>query len=239
MTESLDDLKISTKRTKKGTKIAGSFEGKMGALIAYVKSRVTGEHVNEEEIDYYVPPRIRMLQGIVEQVLPAIFDSASIILLCENLEKLPMSGFKTWVEQTVNLLPKHMLLAATVNVCDLDASTLKMCYDNFSHPLQMESINDVAKLGEFIDGRMVNYSRTGKPPIEFDQGALAVLLDRSGGNLRESFGYCYSALQKFKHNVDEEMMLEAIADFDAPKFKVLNETDKGLLSLLSSEHPST
>jgi predicted transcriptional regulator len=35
------------------------------------------------------------------------------------------------------------------------------------------------------------------------------------------------------------MMEEAIADFDAPKFKVLNETDKGLLSLLSSEHPFT
>lgn len=235
----LDDLEISTKRAKKGTKIASSFEGKLGALIAYVKGRVSGEQVKEEEIEYYVPPRIRRLQGIVEQVLPAIFDSASAILLCENLEKLPMSGFKTWVEQTVNLLPKHILLAATANVCDLDSGTLKMCYDNFSVTLQMESIDKSAKLGEFIDGRMVNYSKAAKPPIRFDEGAITALLDRTGGNLRESFRYCYSALQKFKGDVGEDMMEEAIGDVDAPKFAVLSETDKGLLSLLSSERPST
>ena len=233
----LDDLKISTKRTKKGTKIASSLEGKLGALIAYVKGRVSGEQVKEEEIEYYIPPRIRQLQGIFQQVLPAIFDSASAIVLCENLEKLPMSRFKTWVKQTINLLPKHVLLAATANTCELDLGTLKMCNDNFSVTLQMESINEAAKLGEFIDGRMANYSKNAKPPIRFDNGAITALLDRTGGNLRESFKYCYSALQKFKRDVNEDMMEEAIADVDTPTFTVLNETDKKLLSLLSSEGP--
>jgi hypothetical protein len=234
----LDDLKISTKRTKKGTKIASSLEGKLGAIVAYVKGRVSGEQVKEEEIEYYIPPRIRQLQGIFQQVLPAIFDSASAIVLCENLEKLPMSEFKAWVKQTINLLPKHILLAATANICELDPSTLQTCYDNFSVPLKMESVNETAKLREFIDGRMANYSRDAKPPIRFDDNAIAALLDRTGGNLRESFRYCYSALQKFKRNVDETMMEKAIEDVDAPRFAVLNETDKKLLSLLSSEGPS-
>lgn len=230
----LDELNISRKKEKKGTKITSAVEGKLGALIAYVKAKVSGEEIEEEEIEYYVPPRIRRLQGLVEHVLPAIFDSTSPILLCENLEKLPIAAFKQWVKQTVNLLPSNVLLAATANINELDSDTLKMCYDNFSIPLQMEKIGEITKLREFIEGRMINYSMAVQPPIKFDDGAITALLDRTGGNLRESFRYCYSALQKFKRDISADMMIEAMTDVDAPRFEVLNETDRKLLGQLTS-----
>lgn len=231
---SLAELRISAKTEKKGSKISSSVEGKLGALVAYVKGRISGEDINEKDIEYYVPPRIRRLEGIVEEVLPAIVDSTSPILLCENLEKLSMPMFETWVKQTINLLPKHVLLAATANICDLDSSTLKLCYDNFSVTLQMEKIDEITKLRGFVEGRITNYSNNTQPPIRFDDEAIEALLDRTGGNLRECFRYCYSALQKFKSNIDRGRIEEAMADVDAPRFQVLNETDKELLGLLSS-----
>jgi hypothetical protein len=237
--KSLDELRISAKTEKRGSKTASSIEGKLGAVIAHIKGQISGEKINEKEIEYYVPPRIRRLEGIVEQVLPAIIESTTPVLLCENLEKLPNELFEKWVKHTVNLLPKHVLLAATANICDLDPSTLKMCYDSFSVTLQMEKINEAAKLKEFVQGRMANYSNKTRPLIRFDDGTITALLDRSDGNLRECFRYCYSALQKFKRDIDKDMIENAMADVDAPRFQVLNETDRELLSLLSSGEQMT
>lgn len=231
----LEDLAITRKTGKKTYKSVASVEGKLGALIAHIKGRIGAEEEEAERVEYYVPPRIRKLQGIAEQVLSVVFDSVSTIVLCDNLEKLTNPELKSFITEVASLLPSNISMVATANVTELDPNTLQKCYDNFDVPLLMDKVDTAPKLREFIEARMTSYSKTRKPPIFFDEGAVEMLLERTGGNLRESFRYCYFAIQKFKKDINKKMMLEAIRDCDAPRFEVLSETDNKLLEFLASQ----
>jgi polyhydroxyalkanoate synthesis regulator phasin len=231
----LDELQIVRKKGAKAERLAASIEGKLGAVLAYLKAKIGAEETKVEEIEYYVPPRLRKLEGIASTVLPVIFDSVQVAVLCDNLEKLPDSEFKEFLRELITALPTNILLVVTANITELEPQTLERCYQAFDVPLLMDKIDSLEKLAEFIDGRMIKHSLDGKLSIRFERDAIALLLDRTGGNLRETFRYCLFALQRFKTDIKEAMMLEAIRDCDAPRFEVFSETDKKLLKYLATE----
>ena len=128
-----------------------------------------------------------------------------------------------------------MNIAATANITELQPKAVERCYEVFDVPILMERIDSPEKLAEFIEGRMAKHARMGKAPIHFDGKSLEFPLDRTGGNLRESFRYCLFALQRSKGDVKGSVMLEAIRDCDAPRFEVLNETDRKVLDFFVRE----
>jgi len=235
----LDDLKVISKKGRKGEKLAASVEGKLGAIVAYIKGKLGSEEIKAEEFEYFVPPRLRKLEGIATNLLPAIFDALPAAVLCDNLEKLPEAQFLAFVTEVIAALPNSVNIAATANIAELQPRTLQRCYEAFDVPILMERIDSPGKLTEFIEGRMAKHAKTGKPPIHLDSKALKFLLDRTGGNLRESFRYCLFALQRSKGDVKGSMMLEAIRDCDAPRFEILSETDRKLLDFLAREEDAS
>jgi len=94
----LHELQIVRKKGAKGEKLTASIEGKLGAVLAYLKAKIGAEESKVEEVEYYVPPRLRKLEGIANSVLPALFDTVQVAILCDNLEKLPDSEFKEFLE---------------------------------------------------------------------------------------------------------------------------------------------
>ena len=72
--------------------------------------------------------------------------------------------------------------------------TLEKCYQSFDVPLLMDKIDSLEKLAEFVDGRMIIHSSGGRSRVRYEREAIALLLERAGGNLRETFRYCLFAL---------------------------------------------
>lgn len=230
----LKDLAISSDTQKKSSKTAASLEGKIGAVIAYLKGTIKQEEGGEDKIEIYVPPRIRKLEGICTQLLPALFDSVPVFIICEDLDKLSDSEIKVFLNETIPLLPPSTLIAVSANVLGLDPSIRKDCSDVLHVPLRMAKIDTPEKLREFIDGRMCKFSEGGKPRISFDNKSVEMLFDRTGGNLRQTFRYCYVALQMFKKNITEQMILEAIKECDLPFLEGLSDNDKQTLDYLAT-----
>ena len=126
------------------------------------------------------------------------------------------------------------MFVTTGDLTEIDSQTLKKCYDVFDIPVMMEKIDTASKLRQFIDGRIKAYSIEGIPRIAIDQKAIEALMDRTEGNLRECFRYCFFALQKFKTDIDESLITEAILECDRPRFEVLDELDRRILGTLAS-----
>jgi hypothetical protein len=130
------------------------------------------------------------------------------------LKKIPEAQFLEFVTRVIAGLPNNVNIAATANITELQPKAVERCYGVFDVPILMERIDSPEKLAEFIEGRMAKHARMGKAPIHFAGKSLEFPLDRTGGNLRESFRYCLFALQRSKGDVKGSVMLEAIRDCD-------------------------
>lgn len=230
----LEDLEVIKRKKTKKIKSAAEIEGKIGALLASIRGKIAAEGTKGEEIEYYIAPRIRRLEGIFNEFLPLLFTSFEGILICDNLEKLSLKDFKRFLIDTVQTLPDNILFVTTGDLTKIDAQTLDKCYDVFDIPIMMEKIDKASELRQFIDGRLKAYSLDQPPKISVDQKSIEALMDRTDGNLRECFRYCFFALQKSKTDISDSMITEAIIQCDRPRFEVLDELDKKILITVAS-----
>jgi hypothetical protein len=229
----LEELNIIELREKKTSKEHIGLEGKLFSLISMITGKYSLEEGKEAEKEYYVTPRIVKLERIVSELLPTIFEEIPILVVADNLEKCSKEGFHSFLTEVANLVPVNVLLITTGSLADVDSRTIQKCYDVFDFVLQMDLLNTKEKLKGFVVGRMNAYCKTGHNPPDFDDKAVELLLNRTGGNLRETFRYCSWALQKFKKDISEPMMLEAMAEVDAPRFQVMDEYDQKIISILA------
>jgi len=230
----LDELNVIRIKKTKAIKDNAEIEGKIGALIASIKGKIASEESKGEEIEYYIAPRFKKLRGIFEEFLPILFESFEAVLICDNSEKLSQNDFKQMIADVIEVLPENLLFITTADISETEKSVLKKFYDTFGIVFMIEDIDEVDELELFVDGRIKAYSINGVPKISFEKKAIATLLNRTRGNLRESFRYCFSAIRIFEGNITEERMNKAIMECDRPKFEILDELDQQILSFLSS-----
>jgi DNA-binding transcriptional ArsR family regulator len=237
--EKLDDLQIVKRKKESQEKVKGEVESKIGALIASIRAKIGAEEVKGEEVEYYVAPRVRRLEGIFNDFLPILFSCFEGVLICDNMEKLGPTNFNTFMTEIVQMLPSNILFVTTGDVSKIDTPALRKCYDLFDILLMMEQIDTTSELELFINGRIKAYSTGKAPGITINKKAIEVLLERTEGNLRECFRYCFFALQKFKKDIDESLITEAILEVDKPRFEVLDELEKKIMNILSSYDEAT
>lgn len=237
--ERLDDLQIVKRKKESQIKVKAEVESKIGALIASIRAKIGAEEAKGEEVEYYVAPRVQKVEGIFNYFLPILFSYFEGVLICDNLEKLGSTSFNTFLTEIVQMLPSNILFITTGDISKIDTPALRKCYDLFDVLLMMEHIDTASELELFINGRVKAYSTGNVPRIAISKKAIEVLLERTGGNLRECFRYCFFALQKFKKDIDETLIAEAILEVDKPRFEVLDELEKRIMNILSSYDEAT
>lgn len=239
LNKKLDDLNVIKRKKGSQLKAKAEVESKIGILIASIRGKFAAEEAKSEEVEYYVAPRIQKLEGIFHYFLPLLFDSFEGVLICDNLEKLGSENFANFLTDIVQTLPSNILFITTGDLSKMYSDALKKCYDVFNVLLMMEQIDTASELGTFINGRIQAFSVGKAPRITVTSKAIEILLDRTGGNLRECFRYCFFALQKAKKDLDESSITHAILDVDRPRFEILDELDKRIMNVLSGLHEAS
>lgn len=160
---------------------------------------------------------------------------------------MPRSSIKRFsvAVQSIDSLPRNALVIATANQEEIGQSNMNFCYKVFDKLCQMKAIDEQA-LSEFILGRMKSFAVDGKPKVRMDPESIICLFERARGNLRETFRYCYSALESCVNStgtksisVTKRTVVAAIAEVDAPRFAAMDETDKLLLITIARSGKAT
>jgi len=237
--ERMEDLDIIELSAREIEKEKAGLEGKLTALVATITGKIEAEQEKGKERVYYVAPRIIKLERIVSELLPIIFDEMLTIVIADDLDKTQQTEFRAFLTEVAPLIPTNVLFVTTGGLAEVGSEMMKKCYEILDVCLLISPLDSIRTLGEFILGRMKAYGRKGYNLPDFDDGAIELLLDRASGNLRETFRYCYWALQKHKRSISEAMILEVIKEVDAPRFAAMGEADQRTLALLSEENEVT
>lgn len=230
----LTKLGVVSKKKLKSQEVGSEVGAKFSAIVAAISGKLTAKESTSEETEYYIPPRIKQLEAIYNELLPHIFDSASFMLLLDNLE----GGFSEisrehLLDEVIQTIPNSVLLVATANHEILTERSLRSkiptIFDGFLH---MEKV-DREKLETFVNRRMGNYAKHGKPKIAISKEAMDLIYDFTEGNLRDSFQLCFQALMKHKCNIDAKMIQEEIDQKCSLLLGGLGDTEKSVLHLLA------
>jgi len=235
----MEDLAIIELRRTEAGKQAFGVEAKLGALIASIAGKAEVEEGKGEERAYYITPRMTKLERIVSELIPAVLEEMSTVIIADNLEKSSQGQFRTFLTDVSGLVPGNALFVTTGIVTETDSETMRKCYDIFNTVLLMDPLDSPEKLKEFIERRIRGHCKTGHKAPTLRQEVIELLLDRANGNLRETFRYCYCAFQKFGTNITEATMLEAMQEVDAPRFAVMSEPELRTLNILAEGSDNT
>jgi DNA polymerase III delta subunit len=241
--KAVKELDIEEVGEEEASKIEGSIEAGLGGLIATLKAKV-GSGIESRRKVVYRPKVLVRTERIIEEILPSLFTQLRVLIILDNTEKLGEEAFHKVVE-AVDLLPRNALCIATANYEEIGQSNMNFCYKVFDSFCQMKAIDEAA-LAQFVNGRIESFAEGGKRKVNMEPEALASLFERTHGNLRETYRYCYSALESCdvanlskRISVTRRTIVRAISDVDAPRFAALDETDKLLLAALARTGKAT
>jgi hypothetical protein len=201
---------------------------------AEIEGKLSVNRSDGEELTYYIPRRTKQLEKLCLEIFQAVSVTKSILLICDSLEKLTKEQIRMLLEDTFPLLPTNILLVVTGDTARMDQPMLDCYYESFEIPLSMDNIESTTKLLTFITGRIKAYSIKSKTELVVDQQAAELLMDRTGGNLRECFRYCSFALPKTHHTITQQLMMEAILQCDKPRMDALEDIDRKILIALAA-----
>jgi len=233
--KTLKELDVEEVTEEEKDRIEGTIEGSLGAFIAAIKSKITGASEKGRKI-VYRPKTLVRTDRILQDILPSLLRQLRVLLIMDDTEKLQEDNFKSAVE-AIDRLPQNILLIATANYEEIGQSNMQLCYRVFDDQCMMRKI-DEASLSKFVKGRLDSFAVGGTSRINIDSRALAALHERTLGNLRDTFRYCYRALEANRTAITKAMMIKAIGDVDAPKFAALEQIDRILLASLSKSGKS-
>ncbi|MDP2925910.1 MAG: hypothetical protein Q8N99_06065 [Nanoarchaeota archaeon] len=167
------------------------------------------------------------------QILKEIFEQNPSVLIMDDLDKL--LNFKKhifFIKEVIDLLPKNIQVISTGDVNQIMNSRVivSMLYSIFDFPIVLGEIDSTEKLKEFVYGKMEAYA-INTQKIQFEEDIFKILLDRTHGNLRETFRYLSELLKLGKFSVDD--LINVIIKIDAGRLFSLDEIDKRTLLFLS------
>jgi len=154
-----------------------------------------------------------------------------VVIVADDLDKLSNKAFLNFIENVIDPLNIGLFLttAQMSHIENIEIAT-KM-NKIFDYLTLIEPIDTSEKLKTFVDGRINAYSK-GKPKIAIKDQFLDVILDRTRGNLRESF----RILSKFiEGKITEENLIETIRDVDLWRISSLDETTAKIFEALLKE----
>jgi hypothetical protein len=236
------ELDVEEVREEEREKVEASVESGIAGLIAYLKAKAGFSTETGRKVVYRPKVPIRT-ETILGDILPALFAQLPILTIFDNTEKLQQKEFRSTVD-AIDKLPRDALYIATANYEETAQPDMDLCVRVFGDSLKISPVEE-ASIGQFVAGRIKSYSVDAKPRVEFDPEALKSLFERTRGNLRDTFRYCFGALElcadvkKDSILIKRQMIVQAIADKDAPMFAVLKESDKLLLGALAKIEAST
>jgi len=247
LTKRMTDLEIielrkkEVEETKAGIEGRLNLQGRLSALVTVVTEiagAIEKKRAQEEEKAYYIAPRMTQLERVVNELLPTIFDVMQTLVVSDDLEK-EASLLGKFIDGVSYLIPSNVLFVTTGRKPEeIGSKGMGACYEVFDVPVVMTTLDSEEALEEFIVGRMKACCRKGSTPPEFDDAAIAMLVDRTGGNLRETFRYCSWALQKYKKDISRTMILQSMKEADAARLAALSDPENQTLSVLAGLGPS-
>lgn len=226
LNDRLTVLGIAKKTETVSKEVSAELSAKLIAVVAALSGKVGAKSAKSEEIEYYTPPRIKLLEAINNEVLPQIFQSADFMLLLDNAQA-------SLLTEVAQILPSNILLIATINDETFrDPEVYPKMTNAFHGNLPMPKI-ERSTLETFVNGRIKKFSKTGKPPITIDKAAMDLLHDFTRGNLRKSFQLCFQALMKHKRDIDANMLQGEINQECSMLAKSLDAIDAKIMNILA------
>jgi energy-coupling factor transporter ATP-binding protein EcfA2 len=222
--------------------VEGSVQGGLAGLIVSLKAKV-GFNLTTGRTVVYRPKTLVSKEIILGDILPALFNQLRFIIIFDDTEKLQRDDFLKAVE-AIGKLPPHALYMATANRGETKPSDMDLCLRVFRDSYTISPVDETS-IGKFVTGRIAHFAIDSEPRVEFDPGALSSLFERTLGNLRDTFRYCYGALEacadgnKGNIVVKRQIIVKAIADKDEPIFAALDEADKILLAIIAKSGVAT
>jgi hypothetical protein len=243
LAKAVKELDIEVVSEEEREKIEGSVEAGVGGLIATLRAKVTGQIATGRKVVYRPRGAVRT-ETILEDILPSLFNQLQTLIVFDNTEKLGPHLFRNAIE-ALDRLPRNILCIATGDSQEIGRSNMDLCYKVFDDFCPMKAVDEDA-IAEFVNGRLTSFSIDRKPKVRIQNDALKGLFERTRGNLRETFRYCYGALESSANAdvskpvvITRPMVVKAIADVDAPRFAALDEYDTFLMKTIAKSSGST
>lgn len=86
---------------------------------------------------------------------------------------------------------------------------------------------------------MKAFARGDTIPIHFPDNVLEVLLEKTRGNLRETFRYCFGAIIEYGNKINRSNMVKTIKGIDTALIKSIDEKDKDILRTMKKKEKYT
>ena len=184
---------------------------------------------NEKVIKHFLKEGSEQDFQLMNTILKDTFSKNPSVLVMDDLDKI--LEFKKHIEiikEILDLLPKNLQVITTGDINQIMNSRIvvSILYEIFDFPILLDEINTLDKLKEFIYGRMNAYA-IDKSNLNFSDVIFKILLDRTRGNLRETFRY-FSALLK-TGDYSGQSLLKVMMKIDSMRLYVLDSTDKEIL----------
>ncbi len=203
------------------------FRSLIKEIRAKIKPLLSKE--DTEIIDDFLKDGEKQDLQLIVKLLEEIFDKVPSVLVMDDLDKI--LEFKKHIEiikEILDLLPKNLQVITTGDINQIMNSRLivSILYEIFDFPILLDDIDTIEKLKEFVNGRMKVHS-LGNRSLKFEDEIFKILLDRTRGNLRETFRY-FSALLK-TGDYSKESLIKIIIKIDSMRLHVLDKIDKEIL----------
>ncbi|MEW6096860.1 MAG: P-loop NTPase fold protein [bacterium] len=236
----LEKTQIISRRKKKGAKTKPEVSSKISAILIEFAAKVIGESEETEDIEFFVPPYLQQAIDVFNESTKIITDEKPLIIISDNLDKLTPEAFNTILKSIIDALPTHLVFLTTGNYTHLSLENVALAQNVFDLNIDIPEIETTAQIREFVDGRMMAFSKnTSVSPIHFPNDVLNLLLEKTKGNLRETFRYCFGAIVEYGNQISRDNMIKTIKTIDATLLKNVDERDKDILKNMKEEKTYT
>lgn len=235
----LEESKIVGRRKKKSRRVKPEVSTKIGAVLVEFATRVMGEKEEAEEIEFFVQPYLQQAIDIFNESTRIITEVKPLVILSDNLDKLEESVFRDVLKSIVDGLPTHLAFLTTGNHTHLSLENVALTQKVFDLNIDISQIETISQLREFIDGRMKVFTKDNTIPIHFPNNVLGVLLEKTRGNLRETFRYCFGAIIEHGNKINRRNMIKTIKGIDTVLIKSIDEKDKDILRTMKKKEKYT
>ncbi|TET13455.1 hypothetical protein E3J84_00020 [Candidatus Aerophobetes bacterium] len=237
--KSLQESKIVGRRKKRGKGIKPEISTKIGAVLLEFAIRVVGEKEEAEEVELFVQPYLQQAIEIFDESTRIITEVKPLVIISDNLDKLEEKTYRDILKTIVDGLPGHLVFLTTGNYTHLSLGNVVLTQKVFDLTIDIPGMETISRLREFVDGRMKTFVKDGTTPIHFPDNVLKVLLEKTRGNLRETFRYCFGAIIEHGNKINRSNMIETIKGIDTVLIKSIGEKNKDILRAMQEKERYT
>jgi len=176
-----------------------------------------------EELKNIVPIEINL-----DDISNLRTGDAEIIIISDDLDKLDEFHFVKFMDEVISPLSDILFLTTAQRIHLSDIKIASKLNKTCDYPLLIDPIDSVEKLREFVDGRIGAYSK-GKPKIKIEDNIMEIILDRTQGNLRETFRILSKLIEG---EITKSNLVKTIKALDKWKIQSLDEINKKILDVL-------